>query len=41
MTIDLAQSAADLGAAVVLGAMISFERQWRQRLAELRTNTLG
>src|SRR5215831_20384374 len=26
--------------AVVLGAAIGFERQWRQRLAGLRTNTL-
>jgi putative Mg2+ transporter-C (MgtC) family protein len=26
--------------AVVLGAVIGFERQWRQRLAGLRTNTL-
>jgi len=29
-----------LGSAVVLGAAIGFERQWRQRLAGLRTNTL-
>jgi len=29
-----------LGTAVVLGAAIGFERQWRQRLAGLRTNTL-
>ena len=26
--------------AVVLGGAIGFERQWRQRLAGLRTNTL-
>jgi putative Mg2+ transporter-C (MgtC) family protein len=29
-----------LSTAVVLGAVIGFERQWRQRLAGLRTNTL-
>lgn len=29
-----------LGSAVVLGACIGFERQWRQRMAGLRTNTL-
>jgi len=29
-----------LGTAVALGAAIGFERQWRQRLAGLRTNTL-
>ena len=40
MTIDIAQSAANLGAALALGAAIGFERQWRQRLAGLRTNTL-
>ena len=40
MTIDIAQSAAHLGAAAALGAAIGFERQWRQRLAGLRTNTL-
>lgn len=30
----------NLGAAYVLGGVIGFERQWRQRLAGLRTNTL-
>ena len=29
-----------MGAALILGAAIGFERQWRQRLAGLRTNTL-
>jgi putative Mg2+ transporter-C (MgtC) family protein len=29
-----------LATAVILGAAIGFERQWRQRLAGLRTNTL-
>ena len=36
----LQQAAANLGVAVALGAAIGFERQWRQRLAGLRTNTL-
>jgi uncharacterized membrane protein YhiD involved in acid resistance len=40
MAIGIAQAAANLGAAVALGAVIGFERQWRQRLAGLRTNTL-
>lgn len=40
MTIGIAQAALDLGVAVALGAVIGFERQWRQRLAGLRTNTL-
>jgi putative Mg2+ transporter-C (MgtC) family protein len=40
MSMGLAQAALDLGAAVALGAVIGFERQWRQRLAGLRTNTL-
>ena len=40
MAIGIAQAAANLGAALVLGAVIGFERQWRQRLASLRTNTL-
>jgi putative Mg2+ transporter-C (MgtC) family protein len=34
------QTALHLGLALVLGAVIGFERQWRQRLAGLRTNTL-
>lgn len=34
------QTIANLGAAFVLGGIIGFERQWRQRLAGLRTNTL-
>lgn len=37
---DLPTAAINLGAALLLGAAIGFERQWRQRLAGLRTNTL-
>ena len=40
MTVGIAQAALNLGTAVALGAVIGFERQWRQRLAGLRTNTL-
>src|SRR6202011_5194510 len=40
MAIGIAQAAANLCGAVTLGAIIGFERQWRQRLAGLRTNTL-
>jgi putative Mg2+ transporter-C (MgtC) family protein len=40
MAIGIAQAAANLGAALALGAVIGFECQWRQRLAGLRTNTL-
>jgi putative Mg2+ transporter-C (MgtC) family protein len=40
MTIGIAQAAVNLGVALTLGAVIGFERQWRQRLAGLRTNTL-
>jgi putative Mg2+ transporter-C (MgtC) family protein len=40
MSIGIAQAAINLSAAVTLGAVIGFERQWRQRLAGLRTNTL-
>jgi putative Mg2+ transporter-C (MgtC) family protein len=40
VAIDIIQSATNLGIAVALGAAIGFERQWRQRLAGLRTNTL-
>jgi hypothetical protein len=34
------QAAISLGMAAFLGACIGFERQWRQRMAGLRTNTL-
>jgi putative Mg2+ transporter-C (MgtC) family protein len=34
------QTAINLGMATLLGACIGFERQWRQRMAGLRTNTL-
>ncbi len=34
------QAAINLGIATLLGACIGFERQWRQRMAGLRTNTL-
>jgi putative Mg2+ transporter-C (MgtC) family protein len=37
---DLQEIAARLGAALLLGAVIGFERQWRQRMAGLRTNAL-
>jgi len=40
MAILLEQSAINLAAAVALGSVIGFERQWRNRLAGLRTNTL-
>jgi putative Mg2+ transporter-C (MgtC) family protein len=40
MTISMVQTALNLAAAVGLGAVIGFERQWRNRLAGLRTNTL-
>jgi putative Mg2+ transporter-C (MgtC) family protein len=40
MAIGIAQAAVNLGVAVTLGGVIGFERQWRQRLAGLRTNTL-
>jgi putative Mg2+ transporter-C (MgtC) family protein len=36
----LGQTSADLLLALVLGALIGIERQWRQRTAGLRTNTL-
>jgi putative Mg2+ transporter-C (MgtC) family protein len=38
MTIQ--QTIVNLTVALLLGAIIGFERQWRQRLAGLRTNTL-
>jgi putative Mg2+ transporter-C (MgtC) family protein len=34
------QAAISLGMATLMGAVIGFERQWRQRMAGLRTNTL-
>jgi putative Mg2+ transporter-C (MgtC) family protein len=37
---DLGQTAASLGIAFILGGLIGFERQWRQRTAGLRTNVL-
>lgn len=40
MTIAIGQAALNLAVAVGLGAAIGFERQWRHRLAGLRTNTL-
>jgi len=39
-TDHLPQTFFGLSAAVLLGGLIGFERQWRQRLAGLRTNTL-
>ncbi len=40
MTYALGITATNLLVALLLGACIGFERQWRQRLAGLRTNTL-
>ncbi len=40
MTMQLAQAGMNLLIAACLGAAIGLERQWRQRLAGLRTNTL-
>jgi len=40
MMISAEQAAINLAVAVVLGAIVGFERQWRHRLAGLRTNTL-
>jgi putative Mg2+ transporter-C (MgtC) family protein len=40
MSLTYQQIAANLALAIVLGAAIGIERQWRQRLAGLRTNTL-
>ncbi len=40
MEAGLAEHALHLAAAAALGAVIGVERQWRQRLAGLRTNTL-
>ncbi|HUH83144.1 MAG TPA: MgtC/SapB family protein [Stellaceae bacterium] len=36
----LGDVAIQLAAALTLGAIIGFERQWRQRMAGLRTNAL-
>jgi putative Mg2+ transporter-C (MgtC) family protein len=40
MALELTQAGANLFVAACLGAAIGLERQWRQRLAGLRTNTL-
>jgi putative Mg2+ transporter-C (MgtC) family protein len=40
MTMSIGQAAIALGIAVSLGGVIGFERQWRNRLAGLRTNAL-
>ena len=40
MITSIEQTALNLGFATLLGACIGFERQWRQRMAGLRTNTL-
>lgn len=40
MTMSIGQAAIALGLAVGLGGLIGFERQWRNRLAGLRTNAL-
>src|ERR1700753_769873 len=40
MIASIEQTALNLAVAMLLGAAIGFERQWRQRMAGLRTNTL-
>ena len=40
MTFPIEQAAINLAAAVALSSVIGFERQWHNRLAGLRTNTL-
>jgi putative Mg2+ transporter-C (MgtC) family protein len=40
MITQIDQAAVNLTIATLLGASIGFERQWRQRMAGLRTNTL-
>jgi putative Mg2+ transporter-C (MgtC) family protein len=40
MTMQLAQAGLNLLVAACPGTVIGLERQWRQRLAGLRTNTL-
>lgn len=40
MNTSLVQATISLGIATLMGAIIGFERQWRQRMAGLRTNTL-
>ena len=40
MTMSIAEAAINLAVALGLSAVIGFERQWRNRLAGLRTNTL-
>jgi uncharacterized membrane protein YhiD involved in acid resistance len=40
MALPIWEGGLNLLAAAGLGAAIGFERQWRQRLAGLRTNTL-
>ena len=41
MAIGIDQAAVNLGTAVTLGALIGFERQWRQRLAGPANQHLG
>jgi putative Mg2+ transporter-C (MgtC) family protein len=40
MTVPVEQAAINLAVALGLSAVIGFERQWRNRLAGLRTNRL-
>jgi putative Mg2+ transporter-C (MgtC) family protein len=40
VTAELAQAGLNLLVAACLGAVIGLERQWRQRLSGLRTNSL-
>jgi hypothetical protein len=41
MTMSIQQAAIDLAVAGGLSSLIGFERQWRNRLAGLRTNSGG
>src|ERR1700735_1647306 len=41
MITSIEPTALNLGFAALLGACVGFERQWRQRMAGFRTNTLG
>ena len=38
--VEIMESLGRLGVALALGSVIGFERQWRQKIAGLRTNAL-
>jgi putative Mg2+ transporter-C (MgtC) family protein len=38
--VELLESIGRLGVALLLGSAIGFERQWHQKMADLRTNAL-